>query len=162
MITTPKCAICSRPLADAESIKLGIGPVCLARLKRVGGSVTEPMLLDPPFPSSGLVCRCVEGEMRCNVPHPYKHYSPAGFGFGYDGSGPADLALNVLAILRPGRDVKLTDGTRISQLAWVLHQALKREFIGSMAKAGGEVPLAAIQQWIEEKTVGVQLPPDNL
>ncbi len=30
-----------------------------------------------------------------NVPHLGVHHSPSGFEFGYGGSGPADLALNV-------------------------------------------------------------------
>lgn len=32
---------------------------------------------------------------RTNVPHLVAHHSPSGFEWGYGGSGPADLALNI-------------------------------------------------------------------
>ena len=35
------------------------------------------------------------GGVFTNVPHIVTHHSPTGFEFGYGGSGPADLALNV-------------------------------------------------------------------
>lgn len=52
------------------------------RMVRVGGA-------DPKDRTSG-------GEATVNVAHRWKLHSPTGFEWGYGGSGPADLALNIL------------------------------------------------------------------
>ncbi|HZV49875.1 MAG TPA: DUF6166 domain-containing protein [Candidatus Dormibacteraeota bacterium] len=64
-------------------------------------------------------------------PYPLRHvvyHSPAGLEFGYGGSGPADLALSLLADLfgeRPTRRQLEWGESR----AWHHHQAVKRRFI---------------------------------
>ena len=52
----------------------------------------------------GLVCRRArDGDAVINIEQAHEHHSPTGMEFGYLGSGPADLALNVLAALIPIR-----------------------------------------------------------
>lgn len=90
------------------------------------------------------------------------HHSPAGFEWGYGGSGPADLALVILHHCLPvGCDgapaVKLFKG-RCSQIAWTLHQDFKRAFIAGMADEGGVIPGAEIDAWIDSRLVELMQP----
>lgn len=66
------------------------------------------------------------GGCFTNVPHLVVEHSPSGFEWGYGGSGPADLALNVcqaylMKIGYEGEKTQCFDGQCFS-LAWVLHQ----------------------------------------
>lgn len=63
------------------------------------------------------------------------HHSPDGFEFGYGGSGPADLALNILALVVSPKE------------AWHLHQQFKWDFI-ARAKAGDLLPLSNVREWV--------------
>lgn len=69
------------------------------------------------------------------LPHRIVRHSPTGFEFGYGGSGPADLALNILALFIPEHEADL------------LHQDFKRAFIVP-AYPGAVLPVSAIRTWI--------------
>lgn len=124
-----------------------------------------------------LVERDLDGNIRANVPH-VRHHSTSGYECGYAGSGPADLALSVMhalipplseeeeqaqyklegkafenAIADPARwSEKIgPDSTRVSTLAYRLHQAFKFDFIAKMDEAGGYIPIADILAWIERQ-----------
>lgn len=117
----------------------------------------QPVLTDVgSLAKAGLICRRLpDGRLACNLAQRYKHHSPTGFECGYGGSGPADLALNVLAIFLPrkGREgVKLWDGTQVSKQAYSLYQRFKGEFIAAMPREGGNIPVEAIRAWIEEQS----------
>ena len=71
------------------------------------------------------------------VPHRYDYHSPTGMEFGYGGSGPADAALNILALFVPG------------PTAFRLHQDFKWRFVAP-AKEGDELEVARIVEWIKE------------
>ena len=78
------------------------------------------------------------GVLVDGVPLPQRivYHSPTGFEFGYGGSGPADLALNILALF-------------ISRCeAEQLHQDFKWAFIGS-AFPGLTLRAATVRAWIE-------------
>jgi hypothetical protein len=97
--------------------------------------------------SEGLV------HVLTNVPHLVMHHSPTGFEFGYGGSGPADLALNVCQsyLLSGGYQGEKTacfDGKCFS-LAWVLHQDFKRAFIETAPHEGAIIPFEEIRMWFE-------------
>lgn len=66
-------------------------------------------------------------------------HSPDGFEWGYGGSGPADLALNVLALYVPPPE------------AWRLHQRFKAAFIAPMPRAGGVLRTKEILEWIRKE-----------
>jgi hypothetical protein len=68
----------------------------------------------------------------------YVVHSPDGFEWGYGGSGPADLALNILARFLPAAD------------AWDLHHAFKREFVATLPRQGGVILAKSVRQWIAE------------
>ncbi len=68
------------------------------------------------------------------------HHSPDGFNWGYCGSGPADLALEMMV-----RSFPLTAETKISYqlhrgrcsaMAWELHQLLKEALLAKLPYAG--------------------------
>ena len=67
-------------------------------------------------------------------------HSPDGFEWGYGGSGPADLALSILA-----------DFTGSKELAYKYHQAFKWEFIANLAKEQWKIEGKHIQEWLDIK-----------
>lgn len=96
------------------------------------------------------------GRCVTNVPHLVIHHSPAGFEFGYSGSGPADLALNVCQVYLnntgyTGKETKCYDGSCFS-MAFALHQEFKREFIATSSILHGEIiPWRIIQEWFVDR-----------
>jgi hypothetical protein len=142
---TSSCVRCGRHLKDPGSVLRGMGVVCAGKSGKAAG---EPQLYeDTPvlndvgaLAAVGLVCRRLpDGRVACNLPQVIKHHSPTGFEIGYGGSGPADLALNVLRFLIPMDD------------AWRLHQVFKWRFISPMSSEGGRVPIEEIRAWLAEK-----------
>jgi hypothetical protein len=64
-------------------------------------------------------------------------HSPTGMAFSYSGSGPADCAATVLALVLPLKE------------AWRLHQAFKQDVIARIPRDGGVVELADVRAWVE-------------
>lgn len=112
---------------------------------------------DEPL-TDGVVLRRYPDGVETNVPHLVVHHSPTGFEWGYGGSGPADLALNILEAVLTSQDYK---GRRVDcwrgqcfALAWKLHQDFKRGFIAGMSTEGGVIYYPAITAWIDEHAKG--------
>lgn len=89
-----------------------------------------------------IVCRrgsdgtaVVEGLRQAWVWH-----SPKGFEWGYGGSGPADLALNILLAATADRDFAARH-----------HQSFKWRFVASLPPSGGIIRAAAVLDWIAAK-----------
>lgn len=85
-----------------------------------------------------------------NVPRTIVHHSPVGFEWGYCGSGPADLALNLAHryLRTPARhSVKLFKG-RCSEVTWECHQALKMYFVAGLPKHGGSIKRQTVLDWL--------------
>lgn len=79
--------------------------------------------------------------------HHVKRHSPTGFEWGYGGSGPADLALSILADHlgeRPTRR-QLRHGTF---KAWGLHQAFKLDIIATADRADFTITSQQIDEWL--------------
>lgn len=83
-----------------------------------------------------IIMRREGGEAVINVAHRIVHHSPTGFEWGYYGSGPADAALNILAVFVDGKT------------AWRLHQRFKEEFIANVPREGGTIQAERIREWI--------------
>ena len=81
------------------------------------------------------------GDPLVDIPQRFVVHSPTGFEWGYGGSGPADLALNVLGLFVPPPE------------AWRLHQDFKFAFIGNMPREGGTIVAADVLQWIQTRWV---------
>ena len=142
------CQVCGRPLSDPASVAMGMGPICAGKQGRwVAGvkagrhdSIGDLYLDEPPLTQELVVQRMeTPGRVATNVPHRHVHHSPSGFEYGYGGSGPADLALNLAAFVVGGvmpsadtKAVKLWDGTTCSYEAWAIHHDLKFGLIAAM------------------------------
>jgi hypothetical protein len=101
----------------------------------------------------GVSCwRAPNGTARSSLPQRHVHYAPTGFDWGFGGSGPADLALNILARFLPlspeANSAVLRDGSSISEAAWALHQTFKYDLIATLPRAGGDISAKTIRAWI--------------
>ena len=131
---------------------------------RAGGWTDLP--LDMPIEQHGIVLRRRDQQTATNVPHLVTHHSPAGYAWGYGGSGPADLALNILEwLLRRegyrGETVPCVAG-RCFSLAWDLHQAFKRDVIAACHHEDAPIPLETVTDWLATyrlATAPLQPPP---
>lgn len=114
---------------------------------------------DEPLPDVIEVWKTDSG-VYTNMPTHHRHHSPTGYAYGYGGSGPADLALNVLqyALIRKGHDGGLTDplwdGSCVFQLAWNLHQRFKWDVIATARGERFNLSLANVYQWLAENAQG--------
>src|SRR3954471_11047708 len=101
----------------------------------------------------GLTCwRAPDGTARSSIPQRHVHYASTGFDWGFGGSGPADLALNVLACFLPlapeATGVVLRDGSCVSEAAWALHEEFKYDLIATFPRSGGDITAKTISAWI--------------
>jgi len=84
-----------------------------------------------------IVCwRDMDGGVHVNVPQDIVYHSPTGLEFGYEGLGPADLALNILAPI-----VGEPDARR-------LHQQFKTDFVAKLPRQGGTITAQQIGDWL--------------
>lgn len=106
-----------------------------------------------PVIRPGTEGKIVDQLPRANVPRSVVRHSPDGYEWGYPGSGPADLSLNILsAYVPPGSDglppVKCHYG-ECSATANRLYQEFKRDVISNIPHEGGHIPAALIVAWLE-------------
>ena len=95
---------------------------------------------DPPV-LPDIVCERADGlAVVTGVAHEWVWHSPAGFEWGYGGSGPADLALNILLAATGDRD-----------FAASCHQQFKRDLVGPLPASGGTIPAATVRDWVERR-----------
>jgi Family of unknown function (DUF6011)/Family of unknown function (DUF6166) len=155
------CYICKRKLTDPKSIEAGIGPICASKiLSGVDEQENNHMkLLSTPLNNeNGVILKRTENGVKTNVPWLIKDHSPDGYEWGYLGSGPADLALNIIEVVlrqmgHSGSKIKiLWSGDTCFNRAYSIHQGFKRDFIARMPKEGGIIPLADIKNWIRANT----------
>ena len=115
--------------------------------------------LDPE--TMDIVCRLEpDGTHRFNVPRRHVHHSPTGWRWGYGGSGPADFALNVLALFLPPATAappeeraELYDGSAVHPLVWEHYQEFKREVLGRLPEEGGTIAGAEVRAWLRARGV---------
>jgi hypothetical protein len=87
-----------------------------------------------------------------DLPH-RMHHSPTGFGCGYAGSGPADLALSILDAALPddGATATIWAKKRVNASAWYLHQAFKFDVVAAWPTEGGQITVGEVRRWAEAK-----------
>ncbi len=117
--------------------------------------------IDKPLEDGVILERIFELEVATNVPRLVTYHSPTGFEWGYAGSGPAELALNIveIALRRRGFDgPRVNEGTRWGgnppdcyALTWALHQDFKGQVIAPMPQAGGTISWEAVNRWLERQ-----------
>jgi len=86
-----------------------------------------------------VVCSRDENGIHINVPRRITKHSPDGFCWGYGGSGPADLSLNILSVFI---------GQKLAE--W-LYQDFKWDFIATLPYEGGTIKREDILKWIDKK-----------
>jgi len=97
------------------------------------------------------------GDTGTNIPHIVTHHGP-GFSWGYLGSGPAELALNILEIVATneggyhGSTVKVFDESRVSSIVWALHQKYEEEVIAALTWEDSprhHITYASVVEWLD-------------
>ena len=144
-----KCNRCGRTLKNPVYMEIGYGKVCAAKMgisvpskKRVDDTIEPERNQGSFIPFRGdIICRRTEHGPEVNIPHRFVKHSPAGFEWGYAGSGPVDLALNALAMYI-GREKAEENG---------LYQEFKREFIATLPFEGGVIKREQVLAWLKEK-----------
>ena len=95
------CRCCNRLLKREPYVSEGIGPLCKLkqRLEVEKASNEADQDIIEPYDGGDIYVKRENGKIRTNVQRTVYKASPTGFEFGYGGSGPADLALNLLLML---------------------------------------------------------------
>jgi len=152
------CEECGSDFWMDERLVGGQCPPCRGRSlwQEMVDADTALRFPDPPHDGDVLIERYPDdsgvGSVSANIPLSVIEHSPTGWSFGYPGSGPADLALNILnAFIPPGFDgdeaVPLMQGA-VSSLALVLYQDFKRDFIEPLASDRNTLLAVEIRRWI--------------
>lgn len=127
----------------------------------------DAMRVEDFKPDEALVMIRRSRIAKTNMPHAIVHHSSTGFEWGYGGSGPSELALNVVAFhleahrhhftRRFGVDVMHERfrvlGGRCPELAWDLHQDFKWDLIAKVPRDGGLVYALDIWKWIKPRAI---------
>lgn len=110
-----------------------------------------------PLQEGIVLRRGGNGQVFTNVERRAVHHSPAGFNFGYSGSGPSDLALNIVETVLIATNYsgcrmtdRLFNGYQPFLQAWRLHQAFKQHFIAGLSSQPGDFRLDfdTVREWI--------------
>jgi len=144
------CTICGKPLTDPISLTRGIGPICFARKQTSGPGLFDNEaghIVEGEFDGDVILYRR-DGRPVVNLEQVRVLHSPTGFEWGYGGSGPADLALNIL--------LRFTTPDR----AYQLHQDFKWRFLASMPLEGGVIRRRDIEAWLEASAAPLSASPD--
>jgi len=167
------CARCNRVLTNPESVKIGLGPVCVRKMKRndEGHDEDGSTIADIPFDFEtwDVVCKrvpngrtAIDGQplyrVSTNINQAVVWHSPTGFEWGYGGSGPADFALNILHWFVPPKKggkahdfpVEVSKGSVTSAFASRYHQDFKR-YVAAIPHEGGIIKGDLIKAYIKEK-----------
>jgi len=136
------CAICHKPLSDPESLARGLGPICAQTHADQPGLFDAQVghIVEGEFSGDIILRRSDDDRPIVNLAQTVVNHSPTGFEWGYGGSGPADLALNILLRFLP------------SGAADLLHQEFKRAFLVPMPDEGGTIKRQAILDWISAQS----------
>jgi hypothetical protein len=107
-----------------------------------------------PLTDGVVLRRDANGESETNVPWVVVAHSPDGFEWGYGGSGPADLALNIAehALKHLGYEGNRQPCYKgdCFGLAWEVHQDLKRKFIAQAPREGTVIPWQDILDFVQD------------
>lgn len=95
-------------------------------------------------------------RVRTNVRWSVVSHSPDGHEWGYSGSGPADLSLNILNMFCPPwcdnrEPVQCFEG-EASATAWELHQEFKRAVVANTPWEGGTLSGTKVREWIKDRS----------
>jgi hypothetical protein len=129
---------------------------------------TDKTIPRPLFETGKVILSRVNNLVHTNVPHLAVQHSPSGFEFGYAGSGPADLALNICmaaytqlegvtggALKDSDPDtIKVWGGQKVHRAVFEMYQDFKFQFIAPVPREGGEIDTAVILKWVSTRLHG--------
>ena len=94
-----------------------------------------------PISKYGVILqRSQNGEVMTNLSHHIVYHSPDGFEWGYPGSGPTELALNLAERVVQLANLHTEYGTHCSQLAWHAKHAVKELLVINIPEEGTIIP----------------------
>lgn len=140
-----RCAICAQLLQEQDALKTvfrtdaTVHADCWLKMEdKVREYRDRDHTSYQPYQSGDdiHVSRSAQGQRTTNVPRVYYLHSRDGFEWGFPGSGPSDLALNILLLFT---DVRT---------AHRLHQPFKEEFVKTLPESGGRISEAVIRSWL--------------
>lgn len=136
------CVVCNKPITDAVSLERGVGPDCWQMLQGAMEKHSRHFAdrYCGKFDGDVMLMRGADGAPMTNIPHKVLMHSPTGYEWGFNGKGPADLALNILLQF-----------TR-ADIAIIWHQQFKKDFLEKAPKEGMKIEGKRIKQWIAGKT----------
>jgi hypothetical protein len=144
-------------------MKIGMGPVCRRKFAAEHADNQDgPTLAKLPFdPATGdIICqrstadKMEFGIVAFNFDQAIVYHSDTGMEWGYPGSGPADFALNVLALFLPDDGLEKADfgkGRSVSRTVADWYQIFKDDFIVGMPHEGGTIEGKTIKAWLISK-----------
>lgn len=119
---------------------------------------TDMPLIGQPMEDHGVILKRqpVPNVVYTNVPHLAVQHSPSGFEFGYMGSGPADLALNIcqaaaIALGYQGPTSKTYGDHLVFTAVVSMYQAFKFDYLGTVPRAGGHIPWAVVTEFVAQQ-----------
>lgn len=151
------CQHCGKPLNSFKSKRRGYGDECWKKVKQSFAGTNQlkvkqyftHSLADPE--KEIMIIR--EKEVRVNVPYTIFYHSHSGPEYGYGGSGPADLALNILDyFLKTDHKIKVGPmKCEVSARAFAIHQDFKMDFIQCLnsMQPVHKISTKTIRNWIE-------------
>jgi hypothetical protein len=174
------CTRCMTPLGTIIAADRGMCGRCwttlrgdMSTLYAGAGALAHPTS-GPEFLFSRVRVDGVE-YATTNVPWRHVSHSPSGIEWGYSGSGPADLALNLLSFMRPvtAADIvtvrgpresvdvvidtpplwELHDGTHVLRDVYRVHQTFKQEFITPLDRMRGSIRADAIRAFLANRGI---------
>lgn len=134
------CINCKRALKNPESMERGFGPICWSLHQAEKAAEEEKKSTGGVYDGGDIILSRENGYVKTNVPHAIVRHSPAGFDWGYGGSGPSDLALNVLFAVTNDREI-----------ADRYYMQFKWDFIAKLPFEGGVIKRDEILAWLKER-----------
>lgn len=141
--------------AEACALIVSVDPAFAVDDKSTGHTIRLDLR---SFPESDIRMVRSGGEACANVPRAVTHHSPDGYEWGYTGSGPADLALNIMHALFPIVDTTVTVQLyrgKCSALTWSLYQKFKERVVARVPREGGVITRAQVAAFLSAEGVDV-------
>ena len=127
-----------------------MGAICAEKQQRLDRDDFVDLPFDPI--KKDILCERREDGLHFNIYQVFKHHSPSGMEWGYAGSGPADLALNILELfareLGEKPAVRLWDGNKVTHTAWTFHQRFKSSAVFDLPRIGGRIKGDDVRAWL--------------
>lgn len=157
-----RCRRCGRVLKREPWASKGIGKICSQKdninsqksdngdsdiiVPYDGGDIWIERLAAPTYGNDGELKIAVHtcSGIKTNVQRTVYRHSPTGFNFGYGGSGPADLALNICLMF-----------CKNPKEAESFYQEFKWQFCGNETDGKLIIPRVEIENFISEKRKAV-------